>query len=67
MSVDFLEGYLEEHIFADKVDKNIRTVRRWRSQPDGLPFLKLGREVYIPVEEGRSWLKSKIVTPNPVK
>jgi hypothetical protein len=68
MSESILQGYVDEHTFArDEVRKDIRTVRRWRNQPDGLPHLKLGRDVYIPVEEARSWLKSKIVTPNPLK
>jgi len=52
-------------VFARKIDRSTRTVSRMIAQPDGLPHLRLGRETYIPVDEGRAWLASRVKRPNP--
>ncbi len=65
MSDKFLEGFVHIRIFAEEVGRSIRTVKRWTNQPDGLPFMDLGRDKYIPVERGRSWMRNRIVQRNP--
>ncbi|MDA9465329.1 hypothetical protein [Bradyrhizobium sp. CCBAU 53415] len=59
-----LAGYITEAEFAASADITTRTVCRYRNQPDGLPFLKLGGKVLIPVEDARAWLRARVVHPN---
>jgi hypothetical protein len=51
--------------FARMVNKTRRTITRWKSQPDGLPYLRLGRETHIPIAEAREWLARRVRKPNP--
>ena len=55
-SPDFLEGCVPAGEFATSLKKTYRTIHRWMSEPDGLPYLKLGRDRYIHIETARQWL-----------
>ncbi|WP_194393866.1 hypothetical protein [Bradyrhizobium sp. CCBAU 51765] len=59
-----LAGYITEAAFAASAEVTTRTISRYRNQPDGLPFLKLGGRVLIPVEDAREWLRARVVHPN---
>jgi hypothetical protein len=59
-----LAGYREQTQWAAEANVTTRTVDRYRAMPDGLPFLKFGGRVYIPVEEAREWLRARIQRPN---
>ncbi len=65
MTDQFLEGYKHIRAFADEFGRSPRTVKRWTDRPDGLPYVKLGRDTYIPVNEGRNWIRRRIVHRNP--
>ena len=67
MTDKFLEGL--EHIdeFAREVKRTVRTVKRWTDLPDGLPFVKLGRDTFIPIDLGRGWIRRRIIHRNPRK
>jgi hypothetical protein len=59
-----LAGYVEQVKFAAEVQVSERTVARYRNLPDGLPYLPFGGKIYIPIEEAREWLKSRVKRPN---
>jgi len=59
-----LEGYDEQSEFAAAAKVAERTIERYRAMPDGLPFVKFGGKIYIPREESREWLRSRIKRPN---
>jgi hypothetical protein len=56
---DFLEGCVPAGQFATSLGKTYRTIFRWMTEPDGLPYLQLGRDRYIHVESAREWLFSR--------
>jgi len=58
-SPDFLEGCVPAGEFATSLKKTYRTIHRWMSEPDGLPYLKLGRDRYIHIQTARQWLFSR--------
>ena len=47
---------LSERELAEELDKSERTVKRWRAQRVGPPFLKLGNRIYYRRESARQWL-----------
>lgn len=59
-----LEGFISEAAFAAEVGKSIKTTRRWRNRPNGLPFAKAGQDVLIPIREAREWFEAQIQFPN---
>jgi hypothetical protein len=66
MTPPFLEGFVEQREFASTVDLCIKTIQRYRQQPDGLPFLEFGGRIYIgPADEARAWLLRRVRRPNP--
>jgi hypothetical protein len=62
---DFLSDYLDLEPFAAQVGRDPRTVRRWMSQPDGLPFVRLGNRVMVHIPSAREWLLARVCRPNP--
>jgi hypothetical protein len=66
MSTDLLgDEYLDLARFADQINRNPVTVRRWMRKPDGLPFCRLGNRVLVHLPTAREWLYSRIRKPNP--
>ena len=53
---DFLADYVDLEPFANEVDRDPRTVRRWLDQPDGLPYTRLGNRILIHIPTAREWL-----------
>jgi hypothetical protein len=62
---EFLKDFLDVIAFAADVNKTPRTVDRWCSQPDGLPYSWLGNKRVIHVPTAREWLLSRTRQPNP--
>jgi hypothetical protein len=60
-----LEGFTTEAEFAHANNVHLRTIKRYRDEKDGLPFLIWGGRVYIPTEHARAWLMKRIRRPNP--
>jgi hypothetical protein len=62
---NFLADYLDLEPFAEEVDRNPRTVRRWLNEPDGLPYTRIGNRILIHIPSAREWLFSRMRHPNP--
>jgi hypothetical protein len=65
--MNILEGYQRETEFAAEHDVTQRTVKRYRSEPNGLPWLKFGGKVYIHIEGGKQRLRRRLRVPNPTR
>lgn len=63
-TASILEGAAKESVFAAANNISQRTVARYRNQPDGLPFFIWGGEIYIPLEDAKVWLRSRVKRPN---
>jgi hypothetical protein len=60
-----LDGYATEEKFAADNNVSKRTVAEYRKEPDGLPYTVWGGKVYIPIEQARQYLATRIRCPNP--
>ena len=49
-----LDGLTTVEAFAEGVDKSKRTIDTWIAQ--GMPTVRVGRSVYIPLIAARAWL-----------
>jgi hypothetical protein len=67
MTANLLDDYLDIEPFAAQAKRDPRTVRRWMSEPDGLPYTRIGNRVLIHVPTAREWLIAKMHNPNPLK
>ena len=60
-----LDDWVELNDFArDQVEKHPRTVDRWTTQPNGLPYAKLGNKKIIHIPTAREWLLGRMHRPN---
>jgi hypothetical protein len=55
---DPLAGYLSEDRIAEKRRVSKRTLRSERQRGAGPPFVKLGKQVFYPLDGFRGWLKA---------
>lgn len=62
--LDLLDGYLDLDAIAKQFKKHRRSVRRWTMEPDGLPFVKVGNQVFVHVETARAWMLTRMSCPN---
>jgi hypothetical protein len=62
-----LGDYVHIEEFARMVNKTRRTITRWMGRPDGLPFLKLGRETHIPLDSARQWIANRAAPLKPTR
>lgn len=44
---------------------SLRTAKRYRAFPHGLPFLVFGGWIWIPRREGREWIAGRVQRRNP--
>ena len=51
--------------FAAAVDRDIRTVKRWMKERDGLPYTRMGNRTFIHIPSAQQWLVKRIRQPNP--
>jgi hypothetical protein len=63
-NASILDGYIPQEQFAKDLDVDVRTIERYRRQPDGLPYVKLGGQVFIPLDIAREWLLGRVQRPN---
>lgn len=63
-TANILDGAAKEAVFAEANDISQRTVARYRNQPDGLPFFVWAGEIYIPLQDAKAWLRSRVKRPN---
>jgi hypothetical protein len=65
MSVpELLADFVDVEPFAAELQRDPRTVRRWMTEPDGLPFTKIGNRVLIHVPTAREWMLGRMRKPN---
>jgi hypothetical protein len=65
MPTKLLEDYLDLEPFAEQVDRDPRTVRRWMDQPDGLPYTRIGNRILVHVPTAREWIFGRMRRPAP--
>jgi hypothetical protein len=54
---NLLEGYiLEAELAREPNMPRRRTLARYRSEPNGLPYVRFAGKIWIPISEGREWL-----------
>lgn len=63
-SPKLLDDFLDLGPFANEVDRDPRTVRRWLKEPDGLPFTRMGNRILIHVPTARDWMFGRMRQPN---
>jgi hypothetical protein len=61
----FLEDWAEVEPLAAEVNKHPRTINRWMSGPDGLPYTRLGNKRFIHRPTFHEWLLARMKRPNP--
>ena len=61
---EFLKEYALETAWAAEHRISQRTAKRYRDQPNGLPYLQWGGEIYIPRREGAEYIKSRVKRRN---
>ena len=49
-------GVLTEAELAALADNDVRTVKNWRTQRSGPPYVKLGRRAFYRIESLKAWL-----------
>jgi hypothetical protein len=63
--LNLLSDYVDLGPFAAEVNRDTRTIRRWMSEPDGLPYTRIGNRILIHVPTARDWIFSRMRRPNP--
>ena len=59
-----LAGYLTKTALSKEFGVSERTIDRWRSQPDGLPYTSAGATVLFNIVSVRKWLDKRERHPN---
>jgi hypothetical protein len=63
-AVNIFDGYLREDEAKEALRKTRRTLRLWRQQRYGPPWVKIGRDVILYPRQGLlDWLKAHEVQP----
>jgi excisionase family DNA binding protein len=67
MAPDILEGYIDLDPLAEELGRHPRTIMRWTEQPNGLPFVQLGRRILFKRESVRDWISAHERKPNTLR
>jgi hypothetical protein len=62
---NLLQDFVDLNPFAEQVDRDPRTIRRWIDQPNGLPFARIGNRLLIHMPTAREWLLNRVRQHNP--
>lgn len=62
-SNELFAGFLSETEFCAAINKTPRTARLWRKRRYGPPYVRIGREIYYPVDDAQRWLRSQMQLP----
>jgi hypothetical protein len=60
-----LDDYIDDSELARKLKVTTRTTRRYRNEPDGLPYLTIGGRIYYRIPSVMDWLAARERRPNP--
>ena len=63
--MSLLDGYLTRDQLAGELNVTTRTLWRWQNEPDGLPYTRIGNQLFYRVESVRNWIASRETKPNP--
>jgi hypothetical protein len=58
-----IPGYTPERETADELSVTVRTLRKWRQQGIGPPYLEVARQFHYGDESRAAWLKAREVQP----
>jgi hypothetical protein len=62
---DLLSDYVDRPQLATELKVSERTVRRYELEPDGLPFVRMGRRKLYNIPRARDWIQRREHKPNP--
>ena len=62
---EIIDDLVDIEPFAQAFGVSSRTVRRWMLEPDGLPFVKVGRKPKIRPSSAAAWLQRRERQHNP--
>jgi hypothetical protein len=62
-----LSDFLDLELFAQQVDRDPRTVRRWMDEPEGLPYTRIGNRILIHIPTAREWMLGRMRNRGKVK
>lgn len=65
MPVRELEEWLDARQMAARFAISKRTLLRWINQPDGLPHVRVGRQILFNVKSINEWLADRETRRNP--
>jgi len=54
-----LDDYLSEPKLAQQLSRDVRTLKRWRSEGRGPPVTWIGKTPFFKIESVREWLESR--------
>jgi hypothetical protein len=57
--------FTDKRCLADALRVTTRSIDRWSSLPNGLPYIRLGRTRLFSSVSAREWLKAREHQPNP--
>jgi hypothetical protein len=63
--IGLLSDFLDLEPFAQQVDRDPRTVRRWMDEPEGLPYTRIGNRILIHIPSAREWMLGRMRNRNP--
>jgi predicted site-specific integrase-resolvase len=58
-----IPGYTPETETAEELNVSVRTLRKWRQQGKGPPYVKFARQIHYPNEGRIAWLRRQEVEP----
>jgi hypothetical protein len=58
-----IPGYTPETETAEELNVSVRTLRKWRQQGMGPPYVKFARQIHYPNEGRIAWLRRQEVEP----
>jgi hypothetical protein len=61
--VAHIPGYTDERQTAEDLGVGLRTLRKWRQQGKGPPYVKFARQIHYPNEGRIAWLRRQEVEP----
>lgn len=64
-NTDFLSEYSHHTETAAALNVSPRTLARYESEPNGLPYVMIGGRKYHHTETVRNWITKRMRRPNP--
>src|SRR5215204_4240972 len=62
---NLLSDFADLEPFARQFNRHPRTVRRWMTEPDGLPFTRVGNRILVHLPSASAWILRRMRTSTP--